>query len=61
MITELDQLAEDVKERLEDGIKERDFYIKTANPECEYWEGYVSALDWIDDRLSVLLSLYSES
>jgi len=61
MITELDQLAKDVKGRLENGIKERDFYIKTANPECEYWEGYVSALDWIDDRLSVLLSLYSES
>jgi len=59
MIPELDQLIKDVKERLEDGIKERDFYIKTANPECEYWEGYVSALDWIDDRLSVLLSIYS--
>jgi len=61
MITELDQLINDVKERLEDGIKERDFYIKTANPEYEYWEGYVSALDWIDDRLFVLLKTELEN
>ena len=61
MIPELDQLAKDVKERLEDGIKERDFHIKIADSEYEYWEGYVSALDWIDDRLFVLLKTELEN